>query len=130
LKIGMLSTFIIGVSHLRTLTSHRFRNAGEEMSYVEQLLDSTTIPGGPIWTELWCPIGMRYHALHHLVPSLPYHNMAEAHRRVMEAFPFDNPYRRTIRNGLIDALRDLVGSFWEARRGSRKLPEQRDRAAA
>ena len=31
----------------RTLTSHRFIGDGREMTYLEQLLDSTTIPGPP-----------------------------------------------------------------------------------
>jgi len=27
-------------------------------------------------------VGLRYHALHHLMPSLPYHSLGEAHRRL------------------------------------------------
>lgn len=115
-KLYGLGVFIVCVSHTRTLTSHRFINDGGEMSYLDQMLDSTTIPGPPVITALWCPVGMRYHALHHLVPSLPYHNMAEGHRRLMEQLPADSPYRRTLRSGLFDALGDIVQT---ARRESR-----------
>ena len=31
---------------------------------------------------LWAPVGLRYHALHHLMPSMPYHSLGEAHRRL------------------------------------------------
>jgi fatty acid desaturase len=27
-------------------------------------------------------VGLRYHALHHLLPSLPYHSLGTAHRRL------------------------------------------------
>lgn len=107
-KLYVMGVFIVCLSHLRTLTSHRFANDGGAMTYLEQLLDSTTIPGSPVITALWCPVGMRYHALHHLVPSLPYHNMAEAHRRLMATLPADSPYRDTLRTGLLDALGDIV----------------------
>jgi fatty acid desaturase len=107
-KLYIMGVVIVCVSHTRTLTSHRFINDGSEMTYLGQLLDSTTIPGPPVLTALWCPVGMRYHALHHLVPTLPYHNMAEAHRRLMATLPADSPYRETLRTGLFDALRDIV----------------------
>jgi len=81
------------------------------VTYLEQLLDSNTVPGHPILTELWAPLGMRYHALHHVVPSLPYHNMGIAHRRLMSTLPADSPYRRTIRTGLVDAVRNVLDSI-------------------
>ena len=28
-------------------------------------------------------VGLRYHALHHLMPSMPYHSLPEAHRRLV-----------------------------------------------
>jgi fatty acid desaturase len=74
------------------------------MTYGAQLLDTNTIPGLPLIAELWAPLGMRYHALHHLVPSLPYHEMAKAHKRLMKELPPDSPYRQTIYPNLFAAL--------------------------
>jgi len=34
-----------------------------------------------------------YHALHHLFPSLPYHNLKSAHRYLVEVLPSNSPYR-------------------------------------
>ena len=77
------------------------------MTYMEQMFDSTTIPGRPLLTELWAPLGQRYHALHHLFPSIPYHSLGIAHRRLMSGLPADSPYRATIRNSLARALCDV-----------------------
>ena len=40
------------------------------------------MPPPGLLAELWAPVGLRYHALHHLLPSLPYHSLPEAHRRL------------------------------------------------
>jgi fatty acid desaturase len=61
-----------------------------------------------LWTaELWAPVGLRYHALHHLFPSLPYHNLGKAHRRLMRELPADSPYRQTESPHLWASLRLL-----------------------
>lgn len=84
-----LLVFAIGfVNQVRTLVAHRYNNEGAEMEYEQQLLDSINIEGG-VFTELWAPIGARYHALHHYIPKLPYHSLPEAHRRMKAKF-FDN----------------------------------------
>jgi fatty acid desaturase len=92
------------LNHMRTLGAHRYRNRGEPMNYGAQLLDTNTIPGLPLIAELWAPLGMRFHALHHLVPSMPYHEMGKAHRRLMAELPADSPYRQTIYPNLLAAL--------------------------
>lgn len=102
------------LNYTRTLGAHRYLHDGAPMSYVEQLLDSNTFPGHPVLTELWAPLGMRYHALHHLVPSLPYHNMGIAHRRLMRELPADSPYRQTVRKNLGEALGELARHSWQA----------------
>lgn len=105
---GYLTAFgVIMINHLRTLGAHRFRHNGEELSFVEQLLDSINYPRWPLTSELWAPVGLRFHALHHLFPSLPYHNLGAAHRRLMEQLPADSPYLRTESPGLCQSLREL-----------------------
>jgi fatty acid desaturase len=98
---------VVLINSIRTLGAHRFINDGREMTFVEQLLDSVNYPRRPLITGLWAPVGLRFHALHHLFPSLPYHNLAEAHRRLMVDLPADSPYRATEESSLSSALRRL-----------------------
>lgn len=93
IHVYLMSVAIVMLNSIRTLGSHRWHNDGEEMSFVDQLLDSVNYPGLPIISELWGPVGTRFHALHHLFPSLPYHAMGAAHRRLIAALPADSPYR-------------------------------------
>ncbi|HVA47199.1 MAG TPA: fatty acid desaturase [Pirellulales bacterium] len=101
---------VLLLNHVRTLGAHRFRHQGEPLTFVEQLLDSVNYPRWPLTSELWAPVGLRFHALHHLFPSLPYHALPEAHRRLMRQLPGESPYRRTESRGLWASLREL----WQA----------------
>jgi fatty acid desaturase len=105
------SVVILLLNSLRTVVSHRWYNEWNkpepEMTFTEQLLDSVNFPHRAWITELWGPIGMRYHALHHLFPSMPYHAMPAAHRALMAGLPADSPYRRTEELSMISALLDL-----------------------
>jgi hypothetical protein len=109
---------IVLINAIRTLGAHRFLNDGREMTFVEQLVDSVNYPRRPWLTCLWAPVGLRFHALRHLFPSLPYHNLAEAHRRLMAELPADSPYRQTIGDSLLTALAQL----WRAALRSRRSP--------
>lgn len=103
-------TCVTALNYMRTLGAHRYMSEGLPMDYRGQILDSYTIPGHPLLTEVWAPLGMRYHALHHLVPSLPYHNMGRAHRRLVKGLPADSAYHATIRPGLRHAIREVVAN--------------------
>jgi fatty acid desaturase len=106
LRFYALYLFVMLVNFLRLLGAHRYRNEGEPMTFLEQMLDSTTVPFGPL-TEFWGPLGMHYHALHHLIPTLPYHAMGKAHRRLMRELPPGSPYHATISPSLPTAILDL-----------------------
>lgn len=67
----------------RTLRAHQYTSTGQAMDAAAQLRDSTTFTLPALWGELLCPVGQRFHAAHHLFPYLPYHALAEAHRRVL-----------------------------------------------
>jgi fatty acid desaturase len=69
-------------NQLRTLVAHLWENEGEAMTVTAQYLDSVNVPPPGALPLLWAPVGLRFHALHHLMPSLPYHSLAEAHRRL------------------------------------------------
>jgi fatty acid desaturase len=108
-KVYALSVGVLLLNELRTLGAHRFRFDGSrEVAFVEQLLDSVNYPNRPWLAELWAPVGLRFHALHHLFPSMPYHNLPEAHARLMARLPADSPYRQTVSPSLFRTLGDLV----------------------
>ena len=70
------------LNQLRTLVAHLWENEGEAMTVTAQYLDSVNVPPPAFLAPLWAPVGLRYHALHHLLPSVPYHALGEAHRRL------------------------------------------------
>lgn len=70
------------LNQLRTLVAHLWENEGDAMTVTAQFLDSVNVPPPGFVAELWAPVGLRYHALHHLMPSMPYHDLPEAHRRL------------------------------------------------
>lgn len=121
--VYLLATYAIGLNWVRTLAAHRYQNAGSEMTYAQQLQDSLTIGGHSPLTPLLFPVGLRYHALHHLFPSLPYHALREAHHRLMARLPEDSPYRKTICPGFGAAFRELARNALRAgQRGEDPMP--------
>ena len=77
-----VSAGVMFLNQVRTLVAHLWENVGEPMSVTAQFLDSVNVPPPATLPALWAPVGLRYHALHHLLPGVPYHNLAEAHRRL------------------------------------------------
>jgi fatty acid desaturase len=114
--------FVLTLNGLRTLGAHRYTNTGGEVTFLDQLLDSVNYPNRPFISALWAPVGLRFHALHHLFPSMPYHNLAQAHRRLMAELPADSPYRQTESPGLAMSLVQL----WRTSRAAGRAAE-RDR---
>src|SRR5690606_24246045 len=102
-----LYTSIALVNSFRILGAHRYLGDEEEMSVVEQMMDTVNYPGRRPVRELWAPVGLRLHALHHLFPGLPYHAYPEAHRRLVAALPPDSAYRLTESRGLPRTLATL-----------------------
>ncbi len=123
-QIYLLALMTLGLNYVRNMTAHHYRNTGDEMSYLEQLEDSVNITGSPILTELFFPLGLRYHALHHLFPALPYHNLGIAHRRLMAQLPSDSVYRQTVYPSYWSVMREL----WNDPRRKR-IANQRAKAA-
>ncbi len=88
------------INQVRTLVAHLWENDGEAMTVTAQYLDSVNVPPPALLPGLWAPVGLRYHALHHLLPSLPYHALGEAHRRLSAALEAASPYHRASYPGL------------------------------
>jgi fatty acid desaturase len=98
------------INMVRTLGAHRYASEGQPLERDEQLLDSIDTPGA-FWTELWAPVGLRYHAMHHYFPGIPYHNLGEAHRRLTDSLPADSIYQRSVSPGLPTS----IGTLWRGR---------------
>jgi fatty acid desaturase len=94
------------VNTVRTLGAHDYESHGEPTDRLGQLLDSIDHPGG-WWTELWAPVGLRYHALHHYFPGIPYHNLSEGYRRLITGLPQTSEYHRSTNPNLPYTLREL-----------------------
>ena len=117
-ELYVLGMAAAGLNWVRTLAAHGYRNTGATMTFAQQIEDSITIPGHPLLTELLFPVGLRYHSLHHLVPSLPYHSLGIAHRRLMAQLPVDSAYRSTVRGGFVEVAREV----WRGAAGKGSLP--------
>jgi fatty acid desaturase len=100
-------TFVSFFNTLRVLGAHDYESDGSPRDRYEQLEDSIDTPGG-IWTELWAPVGLRYHALHHYFPGIPYHNLGIAYRRIVAAVPGDSLYFQSTSPSLRRSLSELL----------------------
>jgi len=101
------AVIILSLNALRTLGAHRWTNDKDQMSFEEQLLDSVNYPYNPILGEIWAPVGLRFHALHHLFPNIPYYNLGKAHRRLTDLLPVESIYHQTSQTTLTKQLLDL-----------------------
>ena len=100
---------ILVLNQIRTLAAHRYENEGEQVDTLGQLMDSINLSGAPWPTVLVAPVGLRYHALHHFMPSVPYHALGSLHRRISAELPSEDPYHRTEAVGILPTIRRL----WE-----------------
>lgn len=108
------------LNQARTLVAHLWENEGETMTVTGQYLDSVNVPP-PGWiTVLWAPVGLRYHALHHLLPSVPYHALGEAHRRLTADLGAGSTYQKSSYAGLFPLLGRLVRSTMGQRSGGQR----------
>jgi fatty acid desaturase len=98
------------INQVRTLVAHLWDNDGDVISVTQQYLDSVNVPPPGLLPEIWAPVGLRYHALHHLLPSVPYHALPEAHRRLMALLPPDSSYQKGNHAGLFPLVSRLASA--------------------
>ncbi|WP_300399258.1 fatty acid desaturase [uncultured Sphingobium sp.] len=98
------------INQLRTLVAHLWENEGEAMTVTAQYLDSVNVPPPATLPALWAPVGLRYHALHHLLPSVPYHALGKAHTRLMGMIDQQSPYHRGNYGGMMPLVAKIARS--------------------
>lgn len=111
----VILSFAAVLNQLRTLVAHLWENEGEPMTVTAQFLDSVNVPPPGMVAEIWAPVGLRYHALHHLMPSMPYHDLPEAHRRLARELGTGSTYEGANHPGLMV----LVGRIAKSTMGRR-----------
>lgn len=110
-----ISSGVMFLNQIRTLVAHLWENDGEPMTVTEQYLDSVNVPPPAMLPALWAPVGLRFHALHHLLPGVPYHNLGEAHRRLKASLEPDSIYFEANYRGLSPLVTRLAVSSWKGR---------------
>lgn len=95
------------VNQVRTLAAHRYINEGNRLTVEEQLLDSINLDGGSVLTALAAPVGLRFHALHHFLPNVPYHALPALHKALLKELPLESSYRATCEPGILSTVAGL-----------------------
>jgi fatty acid desaturase len=109
-----LFALTLAMNWVRNLAAHGYGNRGGRMTLPEQFSDSINIVGQTWLTMLMFPVGLRYHALHHLFPFLPYHNLGKAHRRLLAELPAGSPYHAVNH----DSYFSVVAALWRHARAT------------
>ena len=112
--LAILSVAMVA-NQLRTLVAHLWENEGDTMTVTGQFLDSVNVPPPAPLAALWAPVGLRYHALHHLLPSVPYHSLGEAHRRIADHLGSGSTYEKSNYPGMVPLVVRIARSTMTVR---------------
>jgi fatty acid desaturase len=123
---GVLAGFTL-INNLRLLgLTHGYTSRGRGLSFEEQIRDTVDVVRWPWLHVLIAPVGLQWHATHHLFPTLPYYALARAQRLLLResegpAQPLGF-YSRAQRQHLGASLAWLIENFRRARLDRRPRP--------
>jgi len=103
-----LAVATVALNHLRFLADHHCEGDGGPVAIADHITDSCNFTSNDPLTLLFFPFSIRYHALHHLFPSMPYHNLRRAHEHLVKTLPSDSPYRALDRPGWWSVARQAL----------------------
>jgi fatty acid desaturase len=96
--LGGWALLVILIATLNTVralgSTHLYVEEAEGRGARGQLLDSLNVDSSSPVALLLCPVGLRFHALHHIAPYLPYHALPQAHARLMQQLPAGSEYHQ------------------------------------
>lgn len=107
-QLYMLGASVLILNQLRQLADHHFEGNGDKLSMSEHITDSCNYVGKDPLTWLFFPFAIQYHALHHMFPSMPYHNLASAHEHLMDNLDEESPYRGLVQPGWFSVARKML----------------------
>ena len=120
-----VTTTILIVNAIRTLGAHAYRYAGPAtVSKQEEYQDSVNVPSGDIISRLIAPVGLRFHATHHLFPATPYHHLPALHAALKAELSDNRAYLETSRRSFGHALARLWADAAAADRRARESSSQ------
>ncbi|PTT91660.1 hypothetical protein DBR42_03410, partial [Pelomonas sp. HMWF004] len=106
--VAAWAVLVVVIATLNTIRAmggtHLYVEEAEGRDARGQLLDSLNVDSNSPVTVLLCPVGLRFHALHHVAPYLPYHAMATAHRRLMAELPAGSEYHQVTVNSVWEGI--------------------------
>ncbi|MFT7629878.1 MAG: fatty acid desaturase [Mariniblastus sp.] len=103
-----LGATVVIMNQLRQLADHHFEGDGQNLTMSEHIMDSCNYTGKDPLTWLFFPFAIQYHALHHMFPSMPYHNLAGAHGFLLQKLPSDSPYRDLTQPGWWSVAKQML----------------------
>lgn len=95
----LLAITVLLANQMRFFADHHFESHGEQMSMADHVADSCNYSNNDFLTWLFFPFTIRFHALHHLFPTIPYHNLPAAHQHLTDNLPEDSVYHTLDRPG-------------------------------
>ena len=108
---------ILFVNSIRTLGAHAYRYAGDAtVNKLDEFLDSINVPSEDLLSKIIAPVGLRFHATHHLFPATPYHNLPKLHAALVAELPDNRAYLSTSRKSFAHAVQTLWRDAREADR--------------
>jgi fatty acid desaturase len=105
----VLAVSVLTLNQMRLLADHHLESDGKPLSMHDHILDSCNFSKGDVLVWLFFPFAIRYHALHHLFPTLPYHNLKAAHAHLSAELAEDSPYHDLDRPNWWSVARQAFG---------------------